>query len=161
MSYEPDNYGPPVDSDGARTKTNIPGVLLIVVGILNVLFGLLLVFRGVQIAMSPVADIVQAREQMRQLFPNLPEDQTTPEQYKTQTTATALIWGAVTVVLALVTLFGGVLMRGLRGYGLAIVGSILALIPCVSPAGCCLLGVVAGIWALIVLANADVRSAFR
>ena len=34
-------------------------------------------------------------------------------------------------------------------------------VPCVSCAGCCGVGEVIGLWALIVLLSADVRSAFR
>jgi hypothetical protein len=50
-------------------------------------------------------------------------------------------------------------MISLRNYGLAMTSAVLTVIPCVTP--CCLLGQAAGIWALVVLMNNDVRAAFR
>jgi len=48
-----------------------------------------------------------------------------------------------------------------KSYGLAIFASVLAVIPSVSPMDCCGVGEGVGIWSLIVLMSADVRSAFR
>jgi hypothetical protein len=52
-------------------------------------------------------------------------------------------------------------MVSLKSYGLAMTGSILAAIPCLSAMGCCGIGEAVGIWSLIVLMSADVKSAFR
>jgi hypothetical protein len=52
-------------------------------------------------------------------------------------------------------------LRRLRTYWVAVSGALLAVVPCVSPLGCCGIGEAVGIWALVVLLNADVRSAFR
>ena len=46
----------------------------------------------------------------------------------------------------------------LRGRGLAMTGSVLSMIPCLS--GCCIVGLPVGIWALVVLNNPDVRAGF-
>ena len=58
-------------------------------------------------------------------------------------------------------LVGGIRMLSLKNYGLAIVASILAAIPGFSCSGCCGFGAIIGIWALVVLINADVREAFQ
>jgi hypothetical protein len=55
---------------------------------------------------------------------------------------------------------GALRMRQLRSYGMAVAAAILSLIPCLgSP--CIVLGVPFGIWALVVLVNAEVRQAFN
>jgi hypothetical protein len=55
-------------------------------------------------------------------------------------------------------ILGAQKMKGLESYGLAIAASILAMLPC---GGCCLIGLPFGIWALVVLCDADVKAAFR
>ena len=67
--------------------------------------------------------------------------------------------GVVGVLVGAVIIFGGVKMKGLSGYGLAMTAAILAMIPGLS--SCCLIGLPMGIWALVVLLNAEVKSAFR
>ena len=58
---------------------------------------------------------------------------------------------------ALLTFFGAWRMKRLQGYGLAVTASILALI---TPPGM-LVGLVFGIWALVMLARRDVQAAFQ
>ncbi len=67
--------------------------------------------------------------------------------------------GVVQIVLGIVVLLGAVRMKRLESYGLAMASAIIAMIPCVSP--CCVLGLPFGIWALVVLSDIHVRSAFR
>jgi hypothetical protein len=62
-------------------------------------------------------------------------------------------------LLALVRLIGSLKMLKLRSYGFAMATAILTLIPCA--ACCCPLNLGAGIWALVVLASPEVKSAFR
>jgi hypothetical protein len=69
--------------------------------------------------------------------------------------------GAIALLVSLITILGAIRMMMLRSYGLAVFVSVLTAIPCISPTACCLLGEGAGIWALVVLLNTDVRSAFR
>jgi hypothetical protein len=54
-------------------------------------------------------------------------------------------------------LIGGIKMKSLRGWGWALAGSILAIFPGMC---CCCTGLLPGIWALVVLLNADVKQAF-
>jgi len=54
---------------------------------------------------------------------------------------------------------GAMKMQRLESWGFALAASILAIVPCISP--CCLLTMPFGIWALIVLLNAEVKGQFR
>jgi hypothetical protein len=65
----------------------------------------------------------------------------------------------ITMLIAGLILFGALKMKKLESYGWAITASILALAPCLSP--CCLVGLPIGIWALVVLSKAEVKSAFH
>ena len=71
---------------------------------------------------------------------------------------------AVFVVMAIagaVIIFGGARMLRLANYRLAMAASILSMIPCISCLGCCGAGQAVGIWALVILSSADVRSSFQ
>ena len=79
--------------------------------------------------------------------------------------AAAMALGSVGVVRAIIALMaallviaGAVKMKNLQSYGLAMTAAITAMIPCVGP--CCLLGLPFGIWALVVLNDANVKAAF-
>ena len=61
-------------------------------------------------------------------------------------------------VFGVLIILGGVKLMNLSGTGLPITGSILAMIPCTSSC-CCLIGLPAGIWALVVLSRPDVKAA--
>ncbi|HEY1171172.1 MAG TPA: DUF4339 domain-containing protein [Verrucomicrobiae bacterium] len=63
--------------------------------------------------------------------------------------------GVVSVILIFL---GAFRMLNLKNYGLAMTGAIAAFLPCICP--CCLLGIPLGIWALVVLNNADVKNHF-
>jgi hypothetical protein len=67
--------------------------------------------------------------------------------------------GMVFAAVSLVILMAGVRMIRLNSYGLAVAGSVLAIINCSN--GCCCLGLPIAVWSLVVLANPDVRDAFQ
>ena len=67
--------------------------------------------------------------------------------------------GILGVVLSIVVILGAVKMKNLESYGFSMAAAIIAFIPCFSP--CCLLGLPFGIWAIIVLSDANVRAAFQ
>jgi hypothetical protein len=73
----------------------------------------------------------------------------------------------MSVVLSLLVLggsafiiFGALQMMKLRGWTIALVASILAMIPFFTCCAC-FLGVPVGVWSIIVLSNADVKRAFQ
>jgi hypothetical protein len=49
-------------------------------------------------------------------------------------------------------------MKSLRGYGYAMTGAIVAMLPCNL---CCLLGLPFGIWAIMAMSREEVKRAFR
>jgi hypothetical protein len=63
------------------------------------------------------------------------------------------------IVIAVVRLIGSLKMMKLRSHGFAMTTAILTLLPC--GACCCLVNLAAGIWALVVLAKPEVKSAFQ
>jgi len=56
-------------------------------------------------------------------------------------------------------IFGCMKMMKLESYGLAMTVCILSVIPCTNP--CCLLGIPFGIWGIVALNDAAVKSSFR
>jgi hypothetical protein len=70
-----------------------------------------------------------------------------------------IVFGAISAVAAIVIVVGGIRMKNLESYRLAVTASILSLIPCFG--ACCLLGIPLGIWALFILSDNTVRIAFR
>src|SRR5262249_20350947 len=155
----PGEYGA---DDVARAKTSVPGILLIILAILNV-FGALGSFCAAAGFGSLTPD--QYEQLIKQQGPeqqkNLEQSGIGPEQLRNIYVYGFGIGGVLSLLTALVTIFGGIFMRSLRAYGLCVVAAILAALPCTSAGGCCLLGEIVGIWALIVLLNGEVRAAFR
>lgn len=66
---------------------------------------------------------------------------------------------AIGLAITVVIILGGLKMRQLESYGLALTASILAWIPCTSP--CCIISIPFGIWAFVVLLDKNVKQAFR
>ena len=73
--------------------------------------------------------------------------------------ATGIIVNVLQLALAVLTIIAASKMRKLENYGLVMTATILSMIPCTS--SCCCIGLPIGIWVLVVLNNADVKSAFR
>jgi hypothetical protein len=166
----PDGAG---EAEAAR-RTSVPGIFLIICGVLNLLVGLFEVGNLVFIAVQPADEIAKQQdsmtEMMTKIFPQAKEEiekekqkqAAPPEQLKTKAVMQSAIFTAILLVTGLVPLIGGIRMRALRSYGLAMTGAIIAAIPCLSPASCpCGLGLIFGIWALVVLLSPDVKAAFR
>jgi hypothetical protein len=169
MSYEPEGYGAEAPASPlARSKVSTPGILLIIVGVLNILFGLMWVVQGIKGTLNPQTPEqinAQMTPEQRKQIEEAKEKGMDVEEIQKYAAAGGgpgtLALGVIAIIAAVITLLGGLKMRNLQSYGLGVFGSILAIIPCISPMGCCLLGQVAGIWALVVLMNQDVKSAFR
>ena len=59
---------------------------------------------------------------------------------------------------SVVILLGGLKLMSLSGPGLVTTGAIAAMVPCLS--GCCFLGLVFGIWAIVLLGKPEVKAGF-
>jgi hypothetical protein len=73
--------------------------------------------------------------------------------------AAGIMVGLAVIKLALdtLTLYAAWQMRQLRSWGVSMAGAIVAMLPC-SP--CCLLSLPIGVWAVVVLIDANVKAAF-
>jgi hypothetical protein len=139
--------------------------LLIVVGTLNLLLGLFSIFQGVQAAFLPIEqlerNVQQSQELLKPIFGEMPGGLPGAADLRAILVSSNIGLGTVQALAAFVTILGGVRMRQLRNHTLAVVGAVASAIPCVSCSACCGLGEVVGIWALVVLLNAEVRAAFE
>lgn len=63
------------------------------------------------------------------------------------------------LALSVLILIGAARMQSLRSYEFAFTAAILAMIPCLTP--CCLIGLPFGIWAVVALSRAGVKSQFH
>ncbi len=147
-----DNFGTPEAGAGgsnARDQVSTPAILLMVVGGLTIaaaLFGVVQNLTGANTA------------QMEQALsnPQLPEG---ARSLLTGMTKGGVFLNFLQLALGGVTFFGGLKMKNLESYGLAMAASIITLIPCFG--SCCCIGIPVGIWSLIVLNKPEVKSAFR
>jgi hypothetical protein len=156
-----DPYEPSGGPDAARGRVMPPAIILIILNVLSLLIGLGTAGYGVYIT------VIGPDEWRRQNLENLnawPGMRDMAEKQDKQATyytgiAENLGLGILWLLLSILALIGAIRMMSLRNYGLAMTSAVLTVIPCVTP--CCLLGQAAGIWALVVLMNNDVRAAFR
>jgi hypothetical protein len=131
----------------AASKVNGPAIFLMVtagIGILGQLLSLLLRVLGVAGAGmgalggsgSPEAERIQ------QMFAG----------------GLGIVTGLIGLAVGVVIFLGAMKMKNLQSWGFALTSAILAMIPCISP--CCCLGLPAGIWAIIVLVDANTKASF-
>lgn len=157
----PNPYGEPVpppvmhpggaaDPGAGARRVKGPAIGVIVTGTIGLVMSLLsLPLRGAMLRWY--ADMLEgmqqgeAAEQLRTMI-----DKPGPFDY---------IGIVVGVLVGALTIAGGVAMLRLRSWGFALTGAILAALPCMS--GCCCIGLPIGIWALIVLLDKDVKTAFE
>ncbi len=140
---------PPLPSSDpalARSKVQTPALLLIIFGALGLLFslgGLLGLSGQLMAALANSPDLPQeARDALLQ--------------------STGRTWAALPgLVLSGLMLFGGLKMKSLQAYPMALTAAVVALIPCVGINGCCCIAIPVGVWALVVLLRPEVKGAFR
>jgi hypothetical protein len=148
---------PLVRSERLKGRVQAPGICLIVVGILNIFYALYFLVNGLAWIIAPDS-LIKSSQQM---FPGMQQNGMGRDQQVMVGIVESIalfVFGLVTSVLPVV---GGVRMLALKSYALAVTGAVAAMIPCLSGMACCGLGEAAGIWALVVLLNPDVKSEFR
>ncbi len=171
MSTEPTSQYPP-EPPAIRDRTAIPGMLLLIVGLLNLLFPLRLAFVAIQTAQMTDEQMEQMEQNLEQNLEQLRQNPSfrealeqfqvpPPEELRRRTLLSCSVWAGISLVAALLVIVAGLRMRALRSFGLVVMGALTACIPCVTCSGCCGLGEIAGVWALVVLFNPEVRQAFR
>src|SRR5262249_46469626 len=121
----------------ARSRVNAPGIGLIVTGVLSMIAGLV--------------NIGQFVLMINNMPPGGNEDMLLMQG------ATNGGQALLNFVLGALISRGAVKMRRLESYGLAMTACILGIVPC---HGCCILGLIFGIWGLVVLNDVDVKNSF-
>jgi hypothetical protein len=132
-------------TSAATDQVNGPAIGLIITGALNILFALL---RGVTMLAGIGLGAFQGTgnadaEKMLATFMG----------------TFGIASCAIGVLGGIFILLGGIKMRKLESYGLCMAASIVAMIPCLSV--CCPLGLAIGIWSLVILSKAEVKSVFH
>lgn len=133
----------------AQQQVSTPAILLMVAGALSGLYALVSIVRAA----------VSKQELPRQLLddPNFAPYRDMTERLTS--TGAGVLFGLIGLGLSSLIFFGGLKMKNLESYGLAMAAAILAIIPFCNPCYC--VGIPGGIWALIVLAKPEVKAAFR
>lgn len=136
----------PGTGGGAREALNVPGILFIVFGSLSILYALFgMVGGGVNEA------------QMNQLLsnPNLPSGAKDALRFMMGTGAKLI--NLLGMGMAGLMVFGGVQMRTLKSYGVAIAACVIGMLPCTS---CCCVTLPIAIWALTILTKPEIKASF-
>ncbi|WP_309891379.1 hypothetical protein [Archangium sp.] len=139
----------PGDRGAAQQQVNTPAILLMVTGGLGIasgLFGLIQSLMGRGAALPPELYNDPNMAQFRGMIETLQSG--------------GWVFNLIGLALCGLIFFGGLKMKNLENFGLAIAASIIAIIPCFSGC-CCIIGMPAGIWALVVLNKPEVKAAFR
>jgi hypothetical protein len=127
-------------------KLKVPATGLIITGILNLIFGALILISQLARSLGVLGE------------ENIPIDEAQRAGYYFGKFAGIGI-GFLSLILAPIIIFGAIKMMKGKSRGLALFASILAILPFTS---CCfLLGAVFGIWSLIVLSKSDVKAIFQ
>lgn len=140
----PPTPGP--DPLAARRLVQAPAILLIVLGALALIGGL-----GALLGLT--GGLLRG-------LANAPEFPAEARDALLQATGRSWL-GVPNLVIGVLMLLGGLKMKELRSYGLALTGSIVALIPCLGINGCCCIAIPVGVWSLVVLMKPEVKGAFR
>lgn len=127
----------------ARDQVSGPAIGLIVTAILGCLMQVLSIVMNVAGASFMAANRSMPSEAWANMFSG----------------TFAVVAGVIGILVSALILLGAIKMKKLENYGLAMVASIVAMIPCISP--CCVLGLPIGIWAVVVLSKPEVKSAFH
>jgi hypothetical protein len=167
-----DHTPPSPQQTNALERVNLPGLFLVIAGVLNLFVALVGLTSSINTArMSDEELAAEANRQWEMMKPEWRETLAHVLQ-KPNFGPKDLAEGArqlvprmaglsgVWALFAFLAILGGLRMRRLRSHGLALTGASLVSIPFVSPLGCCLVGEVVGIWCLVVLLSNDVRAAF-
>jgi len=135
----------------------LPGFMLVFVGLIG------LVTNSFQAAKAYI-DPQAFEEQTRESFNDAAEKSNTPElRDKVPMT---LVWlprvRIASAALSVVTVLGGIALLRARRHGLAMLGSIVAMLNIANVANCCCFGsILVGGWALMVLLDPAVRAEFQ
>jgi len=138
-----------VDQAAAAARVSGPATALLVMGFLGLPWLLLgIAMNAAQIFLGNF------------MAPFQPGAQDMPPALQMFSGAFGVLSGIVSLALTIVMIIGALKMKRLEHYGWAMAAAIIAVIPCFASC-CCFLEVPFGIWALVVLSDQSVKTAFR
>jgi len=145
----PTQIGPSTLTDASAVQAiKIPAIALIVIASLGILYYILntvLIMTG----NVPTQSATNVPPQMQPFMKSFEEGQHGP---------VAVIVSLLIMAINGFVLFGSIKMLKAQNYGVAVAAAILAMLPCIGC--CCVFGLPFGIWALVVLNKAEVKSQF-
>ena len=154
----------------ASGKVSGPAIGLMVVAVLNILFSLYGLGSGILMATGVVDTIPAMQAQLDDAIAQMERDGASQDEIDMAkgifdmqvqyTLPITFVLYSLTLIIGIFILMGALKMKKLKSYGMAMTSSILAMIPCLSWAACCLLGVGLGIWSIVVLNDVHVKNAF-
>ena len=119
-----------------QSKVNGPATFMMVLAIIN-------------LVLAPIGIIMNLVQEPN---PDL------PEQFRMLEGPIGIIGNILWMITNAIILMGALKMKKFQSYGLAMTASILCIL---CDWNCCCLGIGAGVWAIVVLNNAQVKAAFR
>jgi hypothetical protein len=137
----------------ARERVSLPAIFLMIVGLICLAWNVMAI---ALLWMAPDMVVKGKYDLMKDMFPNQPLP--AYEEYVKQEQVQQSVMYSIRTVIAVLIVVGAMKMKAVQGYGLAMTSAILSVIPFCPNECCCTLPF--GIWALIVLLNADVKRAF-
>lgn len=157
-----DAFNPPpvTDPKAAKKRLLVPGIFVIVIGIMNLLPGSCCLGFGLMAQSIPDAQLEQETKKYAQgdLDKAKKQGQDPVAMAKGIYLYGGIAASIVSGLLLIVALVGGGCMVAGRSLLLCSMGALAAIL---SPGGFGILGLAVGIWAMVVLFSEDVRAAFR
>lgn len=143
----------------ARGRVALPAVVLILFGTVGLVFGvtcLIYSIRQPTVVADGVRDWIESQPPGPQKVEWQAEFKESEDGLRIDDPVDLGLY-ALAILLGLLMIAGGLAMRSLGSFGLALTGTIAGLIPV---GGCCCCAMPVGLWALLVLTRADVKEAF-
>jgi hypothetical protein len=146
---------PSAPSGAARDAVNLPSIFIMILGALGIAMFLAAIISEVGGGSSRLLEWELAR-----MPPDLRERmEPLLAMNRSGSKVGGIMMSLIGVAISAFTVFGGLQMRALKNWGVALASAIIVMTPC-STYCCCCLGIPIGIWALIMLTKPEVKSAF-
>lgn len=134
----------------AEEKVNMPGTVLMIVGILTILGNLInLAWTLVSLIPSLIDALNYGADALMAFVLGAGI-----------TLVTQAISSGIGLFVGALAAYAGTKLKSLQSPGVVYAGAILSMIPCCA-GGCCCLGLPAGIWVLVVMQDEEVKAAFE
>ena len=135
-----------MDAAAAQSKVQGPGIGLLVYGVLQIGFSCL----GIVFNVLSMTGVIN-----QGAFSEFGGD---AAMSSAMGGGIGLVMAVPGLILSFIIAFGGLKMKNMQSYSMAMAGAVCAMLPC---SCCCIIGIPLGIWALMTLMNEDIKLAFQ